>query len=138
MAICSQNTDNHSSTHFSQYKEPMQSSGMGRGLKRDSSLVVHNEHDSTNVVPRVNFTVVLAATNRLEDLDEAVLRRFESKILVDLPESMYREQLFEKFLIGVEHHLTSENFSSLASLTEGWSCSDIEVKYCIPSSVFYN
>ena len=41
----------------------------------DSSYKSNSNGNSTNVV-------VIAATNRIEDLDEAILRRFESKIYV--------------------------------------------------------
>ena len=38
----------------------------------------------------VSEVVVIAATNRLEDLDEAVVRRFESKIFIGPPDRTSR------------------------------------------------
>jgi SpoVK/Ycf46/Vps4 family AAA+-type ATPase len=42
--------------------------------------------------------VVIAATNRLEDLDPAVVRRFESKVYVGVPEHDTRVAMIVTFL----------------------------------------
>lgn len=82
--------------------------------------------------------LVLAATNRPFDLDEAVLRRLNRRLLVDLPSGENRakilrvvvsrkihQHLFHKILHDEE--LASDvNIDSLATLTEGFSGSDLK------------
>jgi len=65
--------------------------------------------------------VVIAATNRLEDLDEAVLRRFESKVLVNVPDLQDRLALVSNYLRGIDTNL-NENEENII----GWSGSEIE------------
>ena len=71
--------------------------------------------------------MVIAATNRFEDIDEAVLRRFECKIPVGVPNSNCRKQLVEKYLVGIAYELSEEDLDIISNLTFGWSGSDIEV-----------
>lgn len=71
--------------------------------------------------------VVIAATNRFEDIDEAVLRRFECKVPVGVPSSNSRKQLVAKYLHGIAYELFDEDLEHIANLTFGWSGSDIEV-----------
>lgn len=73
-----------------------------------------------------NNVVVIAATNRLEDLDEAVLRRFDCKIYVGLPDSDTRINLVKKFLGDVDHNLNDSDFQHLSEILFGWTGSDIE------------
>jgi katanin p60 ATPase-containing subunit A1 len=54
---------------------------------------------------------------------QALLRRLEKRILVPLPESKSREQMFHTHLDRYAEPGT--NFSSLAASTEGYSGSDI-------------
>ncbi|KAF0923502.1 hypothetical protein E2562_006389, partial [Oryza meyeriana var. granulata] len=68
--------------------------------------------------------LVLAATNRPFDLDDAVIRRFEHRIMVGLPTLESRE-LILKTLLSKE---TVENieFKELAKITEGYTSSDLK------------
>eukprot|EP01034_Spumella_vulgaris_P028175 gene28175-34991_t len=70
--------------------------------------------------------VVVAATNRLEDLDEAVLRRFESKIYVAVPDKSAREAMLLHNMRDITCDLSGEALSQIADMTFGWSGSDIE------------
>lgn len=45
--------------------------------------------------------MVLAATNRPQDLDEAIRRRLEKRIYIPLPTAVGREQLFKINLKGI-------------------------------------
>lgn len=70
---------------------------------------------------------MIAATNRFEDIDEAVLRRFECKVPVGVPNRNSRKKLVIKFLHGIDHELTEDDLEYISNLTFGWSGSDIEV-----------
>eukprot|EP00028_Trichosphaerium_sp_Am-I-7-wt_P010001 CAMPEP_0168536988 /NCGR_PEP_ID=MMETSP0405-20121227/19995_1 /TAXON_ID=498012 /ORGANISM="Trichosphaerium sp, Strain Am-I-7 wt" /LENGTH=1003 /DNA_ID=CAMNT_0008565335 /DNA_START=399 /DNA_END=3410 /DNA_ORIENTATION=+ len=68
--------------------------------------------------------LVLGATNRPFDLDDAVLRRMPRRLLVDLPDIENRRKIFEVVLRAevVEKDL---DYEELAKMTEGYSGSDI-------------
>jgi SpoVK/Ycf46/Vps4 family AAA+-type ATPase len=72
--------------------------------------------------------VVMAATNRVADLDEAVLRRFESKVLVGLPSAADRRELLTThLLVDIDENLSTEDIGVVVNITEGWNPSEIEV-----------
>lgn len=70
---------------------------------------------------------VLAATNHPELIDKAILRtgRIDEMIYVDMPDAVARESLFRLSLskLPVANDL---DYGRLASLTEGYNCSDID------------
>lgn len=68
--------------------------------------------------------VVLASTNRVDVLDQALLRpgRFDRQIAIDLPTMPERKDIFEVYLKKVLLEKTVEEYSSrLAALTPGKS-----------------
>uniref|UniRef100_A0A7N0UWT8 AAA+ ATPase domain-containing protein n=1 Tax=Kalanchoe fedtschenkoi TaxID=63787 RepID=A0A7N0UWT8_KALFE len=69
--------------------------------------------------------LVLAATNRPFDLDEAIIRRFERRIMVGLPTPENREMIF-RTLLSKEKVADTLNFKELATLTEGYTGSDLK------------
>lgn len=68
--------------------------------------------------------MVLAATNRPQDLDEAFRRRLEKRIYIPLPNEKGRKQLFEINLKGIK---MSEDvkLDALVKKTKGYSGADI-------------
>jgi ATPase family AAA domain-containing protein 1 len=69
--------------------------------------------------------VVIGSTNRPFDLDEAVLRRFPRRILVDLPDLETRTEILEVTL--AENRLDpSVNLTQIAERLEGYTGSDIK------------
>ncbi|MFX0097542.1 MAG: AAA family ATPase [Candidatus Hodarchaeota archaeon] len=68
--------------------------------------------------------VVLGATNRPWDLDPAFRRRFEKRIYVPLPDNEGRREIFRIHVRGIEI-APDVDFDELATLTEGYSGSDI-------------
>ncbi|CAD7699859.1 unnamed protein product [Ostreobium quekettii] len=69
--------------------------------------------------------LVLAATNRPMDLDEAVIRRMPRRLLVDLPNRNNRVKILNVILR--EEELDScFSFDELAGMTEGYSGSDLK------------
>lgn len=107
---------------------------------------------STNVNDRV---LVMGATNRPQDLDDAVLRRMEKRIYIPLPDSEARKTLLKctGHNDGVANSSNNENnnndnetdnnnntfslseeeLNQLVESTEGYSCSDI-VSLCKEAS----
>jgi len=84
-------------------------------------------HQTTGSGPRPSqLVVVIAATNRMNDLDEAIIRRFESRVHVGLPSQTDRVALILNFLKGISHGLSDNELSTLGEITAGWSGSDIE------------
>ncbi|CAN6331836.1 unnamed protein product [Urochloa humidicola] len=69
--------------------------------------------------------LVLAATNRPFDLDEAIIRRFERRIMVGLPTQQSRE-LILRTLLSKEKVDENIDFKELATMTEGYSGSDLK------------
>jgi len=69
--------------------------------------------------------LVLAATNRPFDLDEAIIRRFERRIMVGLPSVENREMIF-RTLLSKEKVEEGLDFKELATMTEGYSGSDLK------------
>lgn len=69
--------------------------------------------------------LVMGATNRPYDLDNAALRRFPKRIYVGLPETETRIQLFEKLLFSHSHSLSGQQIRELARRTQGYSGSDL-------------
>ncbi|TPX67526.1 hypothetical protein SpCBS45565_g03705 [Spizellomyces sp. 'palustris'] len=69
--------------------------------------------------------LVLAATNRPQELDEAALRRLVKRIYIPLPEAPTRAALIGALLQGHKHELSKTDLNRLVASTEGYSGSDI-------------
>lgn len=69
---------------------------------------------------------IIAATNRIDDIDDAVLRRFEVKCLIDLPDITQRIALIANFNSDIDHNLSERDMQFIAEQTDGWSGSEIE------------
>ncbi|XP_049279721.1 spastin isoform X1 [Anopheles funestus] len=69
--------------------------------------------------------VVMAATNRPQELDEAALRRFPKRVYVTLPDRDTRELLLRRLLQKQGSPLSDADLAHLAQLTDGYSGSDL-------------
>nr|CAB3257948.1 katanin p60 ATPase-containing subunit A-like 2 [Phallusia mammillata] len=79
-----------------------------------------------------DLVFVLAASNLPWELDHAMLRRLEKRIIVDLPKEDARESMFRRFLppCNKEGGLvinTRLDYTKLAENTEGYSGSDLKL-----------
>ncbi len=70
-----------------------------------------------------NRILVVGATNRPQEIDEAARRRLVKRIYVPLPSSDARVQMIKQLISEYSNNITS--FDSIASLTDGYSGSDI-------------
>jgi katanin p60 ATPase-containing subunit A1 len=68
--------------------------------------------------------MVLAATNRPQDLDEAIRRRLEKRIYIPLPTAIGRDQLFKINLRGIPI-ADDVDWENLIRITEGYSGADL-------------
>uniref|UniRef100_A0ACD5YT70 Uncharacterized protein n=1 Tax=Avena sativa TaxID=4498 RepID=A0ACD5YT70_AVESA len=69
--------------------------------------------------------LVLAATNRPFDLDEAVIRRLPRRLMVNLPDATNRKKILSVILLK-EDLADDVDLEALANLTEGYSGSDLK------------
>lgn len=69
--------------------------------------------------------LVMAATNRPFDLDEAVLRRLPRRVMIDLPDAPSREAIL-RLLLRDELLANDVNLSEMAKLMNGFSGSDLK------------
>nr|6P07_A Chain A, Spastin [Drosophila melanogaster]6P07_B Chain B, Spastin [Drosophila melanogaster]6P07_C Chain C, Spastin [Drosophila melanogaster]6P07_D Chain D, Spastin [Drosophila melanogaster]6P07_E Chain E, Spastin [Drosophila melanogaster]6P07_F Chain F, Spastin [Drosophila melanogaster] len=83
------------------------------------------EFDGLPGNPDGDRIVVLAATNRPQELDEAALRRFTKRVYVSLPDEQTRELLLNRLLQKQGSPLDTEALRRLAKITDGYSGSDL-------------
>ena len=81
--------------------------------------------------------VVIGATNRPQELDEAARRRFAKRIYIPLPDAAGRRDILHKLLAGdggaagpggraaVRHALSAADVQHVVSATDGYSGSDL-------------
>ncbi|KAI1095948.1 AAA-domain-containing protein [Rostrohypoxylon terebratum] len=70
--------------------------------------------------------VVLGATNRIHDIDEAILRRMPKKFPVSLPDKNQRLRILQLVLKDTKTDPTNFNIEYIARVTAGMSGSDIK------------
>lgn len=90
-----------------------------------TEFLVQLDGAATSAGGVVDRVLVLGATNRPMELDDAVLRRMPRRILIPLPDSATRIALVTKELAGAKHQLSAEDTQRLALETAGYSCSDL-------------
>lgn len=69
-----------------------------------------------------NRNVLICATNRKQDLDAALLSRFDVAIRFDLPNKAARQAIFGRYA----KHLGAAELAQLADASEGSSCRDVK------------
>ncbi|RVX17715.1 ATPase family AAA domain-containing protein 1-A [Vitis vinifera] len=69
--------------------------------------------------------LVLAATNRPFDLDEAVIRRLPRRLMVNLPDAPNRAKIL-KVILAKEDLSPDVDLDAVASMTDGYSGSDLK------------
>ncbi|THU57165.1 hypothetical protein C4D60_Mb03t00640 [Musa balbisiana] len=69
--------------------------------------------------------LVLAATNRPFDLDEAVIRRLPRRLMVNLPDASNREKIL-RVILSKEELAPGVDLEVFANMTDGYSGSDLK------------
>ncbi|KAK3041487.1 hypothetical protein RJ639_000464 [Escallonia herrerae] len=69
--------------------------------------------------------LVLAATNRPFDLDEAVIRRLPRRLMVNLPDALNREKIL-RVILAKEELGPGLDLNAVANMTDGYSGSDLK------------
>ncbi|KAM5571689.1 hypothetical protein ABKV19_011998 [Rosa sericea] len=69
--------------------------------------------------------LVLAATNRPFDLDEAVIRRLPRRLMVNLPDAPNRAKIL-RVILAKEDLSPDVDFEAIASMSDGYSGSDLK------------
>jgi len=80
--------------------------------------------------------LILGATNRPFDLDDAVIRRLPRRIYVDLPDAENRAKIL-RVILAQEKVVDGFDFNELAHATEGYSGSDLK-NLCIAAAYSCN
>ena len=69
--------------------------------------------------------LVLGATNRPQELDEAARRRFMKRLYIPLPNDAARKALISRLLAMNKNDLSDSDISSIVKKTKGYSGSDL-------------
>ena len=103
------------------YKNCNQESKMGKTLSAPSDY-------SNKAVDKTRNAriIIIAATNRPDDCDPALLRRFVVQMHIGLPTKRDRKRILTRLLIGIDHTITDQHLSYIAKRTDQWSGSDLE------------
>ncbi|XP_076268284.1 katanin p60 ATPase-containing subunit A-like 2 [Rhynchophorus ferrugineus] len=87
-----------------------------------SELLVNLDGISSND----EHIIVLASTNAPWDLDNALLRRFDKRILINMPDSLTRIAILKECLKCVVVDISAQEYAEIANLTDCYSGSDIK------------
>jgi len=79
----------------------------------------------TSNINKSSRVLVIGATNRPQELDDAALRRFTKRIYIPMPDQMARQLLLIKLLSEHGDPLTAKEIGQVASRTAGYSNSDL-------------
>jgi SpoVK/Ycf46/Vps4 family AAA+-type ATPase len=101
------------------------SAGAGSNEHQNQSNETIGPMQTDEIYPQARL-LVIAATNRPEDCDPALLRRFAIRMLVGLPTFRDRKRIFRRLLTNIDHCIKSHELNQLAEATEEYSGSDLE------------
>ncbi|XP_015368967.1 PREDICTED: fidgetin-like protein 1 isoform X2 [Diuraphis noxia] len=70
--------------------------------------------------------LIIGATNRPQELDEAARRRLVKKLYIRLPDSQARKDMIKKLVDSENHVLSDDDLEKIASLSNGYSGADMK------------
>ncbi|XP_055298728.1 fidgetin-like protein 1 isoform X2 [Sitodiplosis mosellana] len=71
--------------------------------------------------------LIVGATNRPQELDEAARRRFVKRLYIPLPEYPARREILYSLLSSINHVITESQFDEIATRADGFSGADMKV-----------
>ena len=69
--------------------------------------------------------LLIGATNRPQELDDAARRRLQKRLMIPLPDASARGQMLSRGLSNVAHSLSELDVQQLIETTDGYSGSDM-------------
>jgi len=97
--------------------------------EQEGTIRVKNEvlvqMDGAGAATAEERLLVVGATNRPQELDDAARRRLQKRLLIPLPEAGAREQMLRKGLADIAHSLTDDEVGTIVVATDGYSGSDM-------------
>jgi fidgetin-like protein 1 len=88
-----------------------------------TEFLVHFDGVGSSSADRI---LIVGATNRPEELDEAARRRMEKRLYIPLPDLAARRFLLERLLAKCPHGLSADEFDAVARRTDGYSGADMK------------
>ncbi|KAJ3005236.1 hypothetical protein HKX48_000798 [Thoreauomyces humboldtii] len=88
-----------------------------------TEFLVQFDGCGTNATDRI---LMIGATNRPQEIDEAARRRFRKKLYIPLPESEARGRIITNALSTLRHGLSEAEVKDVVERTEGYSGSDVD------------
>ncbi|XP_060880856.1 fidgetin-like protein 1 isoform X3 [Metopolophium dirhodum] len=70
--------------------------------------------------------LIIGATNRPQELDEAARRRLVKKLYIKLPDPQARKDIIKKLVDSENHVLSDDDLDKIASLSSGYSGADMK------------
>ncbi|KAF9945971.1 hypothetical protein BGZ72_000803 [Mortierella alpina] len=83
------------------------------------------QFDGVGVGGEEDRILIVGATNRPQEIDEAARRRFQKRLYIPLPENQGRHGLILKLLEKQPHNMTAEQILDICERTAGYSGSDM-------------
>lgn len=87
-----------------------------------TEFLVQFDGASTSSEDRI---LVIGATNRPQEIDEAARRRLVKRLYIPLPDGAARVQIVRNLLAGQKHGITEDDLSVICQRTDGYSGSDM-------------
>ena len=69
--------------------------------------------------------LVVGATNRPQEIDEAARRRLSKRLYIPLPDKMARGMIISRLMVEQSHSLTNQDLANIVEKTVGFSGSDM-------------
>lgn len=88
-----------------------------------TEFLVQFDGASTSSEDRI---LVIGATNRPQEIDEAARRRLVKRLYIPLPDGPARIQIVRNLLQGQKHDVTESDLDTICQRTDGYSGSDMD------------
>ncbi|XP_022669572.1 fidgetin-like protein 1 [Varroa jacobsoni] len=82
--------------------------------------------DGAHTHKETNRVLIIGATNRPQELDEAARRRMVKRIYIPLPTTKARRLIAQKLLSSIDHSINDAELDVIAQRTNGYSGADVD------------